>query len=273
MMPRKKVGSDHMNRLKVSAADVDRRAAPPGGHQAQHDADHDRQDLRRDDQPQGVDQRLAEQVGDRLVAERIALAQVAARRARRDRRSTGSRTGCALFEVEEDRLVQAEPLGQRRDRLRGSAAGRGSACGRVAGQDPEQEEVEGDDHEDGDHRPADLATAGSRPRPLIGVTAAVRQPHGRRTRSPGHAVAARPIRSDAGSSSEPGSSRPERSGSSSQPVKLSVRHASTVLRVVRNDVGDVVDQDLLHLVDDLDPRGAIGLHALRSYSSSYSALQ
>ena len=109
MMPRKNVGSDHMNRLKESAPTSIAVPPPPGRDQPQHHPEHDRERLRRQDQPQRVDQRLTEQVDHRPVAERIRDPEVAPRQ-RPEVREVLRVERVSAVEVQEDLLVQPEAL-------------------------------------------------------------------------------------------------------------------------------------------------------------------
>jgi hypothetical protein len=188
---------------------VDTGPAPPRRDEPQQDADHDRQHLGGQDQPQRVDERPAEQVDDGLVAVRVGHAEVAAQQLPQ----VGGELGVervAAVEVEQHRLVEPEPHAQRLDRVGAQPRVADPRLGGVAGQDAEQQEVEGHDDEHGPGRPAGLARQVA-PRP---VGRPLARPH----------VATRLVdRPDDGTSELLSDSAISKGSESSQPVNRSLR--------------------------------------------------
>ena len=221
-MPRKKIGSAHMKRLNVTAATS---AAFPR--------------LQAANRPSVTPNRIASASAGRmsqsvltsawpsmsatcLVAEGVARPQIAARQGGEVRGELRVERVAAL-RVDEDRLVEAEALAERLDGRRIEARVVHPGLRRVAGQDPEQEEVEGDDDHDRHQRPADLPERGTRRGrsscyPLRSARAERR--NDARPAS-AYSVGRSTVRLD-------GSSSPRVGSSSIQPVNVSVRHASIV---------------------------------------------
>src|SRR5690606_20397971 len=97
-----------------------------------------------------------DEIAHRLIAERVAGPELA-RGEGAEVRDVLAVERVAAVEVEEDRLVDPVPLPEGLDRRRAEAWVAQPRLRRVPGEDPEQEEVEGDDDEDGDEGPRHLA--------------------------------------------------------------------------------------------------------------------
>ncbi len=153
--PQKERGERPHEQREPERSDIELGAAPPCRKQPQEDPEEYRDELGREHQPDRVDQSLPQEIGDRLVLEGVGDPQVAARQ----RTEVGEELGVERVppvEIEELRLVQPEALPQRLDRLLGEPGVARPGAGRVAGEHPEEKEVEDDDHEHGDDRPSNL---------------------------------------------------------------------------------------------------------------------
>ena len=136
--------------------DVERPPATPGGEQAEGRPEQDRQHLSRQHQPEGVAERLPDELADRPVAECVAGPEVAA--------AQGAEVGGELrverisaIEVDQDRLIGTEAHAQRLHGRRVEPRIAETGLRRVTRQHAEQQEVEREHDDDRDQRPADLA--------------------------------------------------------------------------------------------------------------------